>query len=138
MEITAVPFAAHNGIQIDDQNNLVLPFEQTVQNHLSGVHAAAQFLLAESAGGYYLLTAFPSLQGKVMPLLRESTIQFNQQAYGDLSSSILVSDEAVEKFLRSMDKRGRAVMDVVVDIADESGNITCRGSFRWFVQMETV
>jgi acyl-coenzyme A thioesterase PaaI-like protein len=114
---------------------LVLPFGKTVQNHLSGVHAAAQYLLAESAGGYYLLTAFPNLQGKIMPLLRKSTIEFNQQAYGDLSSSIVVSDEAVSKFLSSMEKRGRAVLDVVVDIADERGNVTCRGSFRWFVQV---
>ncbi len=91
-----MPFAVHNGIQIDGQNNLLLPFDNTVQNQHSGVHTAAQLLLAESASGYYLLTLFSTLQGNIFPLLRESTIQFNRQADSDLSSRIIVRDEAVE------------------------------------------
>jgi len=136
MEVTAVPFAEHNGIVVDSAGGLSLPFQGTVQNHLSRVHAGAQFLLAESAGGYYLLTAFPDLAGRrVLPLLRESKIKYIQQAEGDLFSKVIVLDAAVDKFLQTLMKRGRAVINVAVEVMDVSNNVTCRGQFKWFVQL---
>lgn len=106
MEITAVPSAAHNGIKIDENGAMFLPFDDNVQNHFSRVHAGAQFLLAESASGYYLLTAFPELVGKVIPLLRESRIKYIQQAEGDLSSKVSLEAVEIKKFLQTLMARG--------------------------------
>ncbi len=134
MDITDVPFAAHNGIVIEQDNTLTLPFDTTAQNYLSGVHAGAQFLLAESASGYYLLTAFPNLHGRISPLLRESKIKFYQQAQSSLSSRVIVTEQAVDKWLKSMDTRGRGVINLQVEVTDEDSVVTCVGDFRWFVQ----
>lgn len=134
MDITQVPFAEHNGIVIDDDGRLSLPFKRQVQNHFEGVHAGAQFLLAESASGYYLLTHFPDLVGKVSPLLRESTITFYKQSQSDLSSTVNVTEEVVDKFLKTLSARGRAVIELSVDVMDSEQQLTCSGKFRWFVQ----
>ena len=57
-------------------------------------------MLAESASGYYLLTAFPELVGHVVPLLRESRIKYVQQARGE---SVAVQTKT-EKWLRTEDE----------------------------------
>jgi acyl-coenzyme A thioesterase PaaI-like protein len=136
MEITAVPFAAHNGIEIDENGAVFLPFHDNVKNHFNGVHAGAQFLLAESASGYYLLTAFPKLVGKVLPLLHESRIKYVKQAQGQLTSRVVLSEAEKQKFLQVLMARGRAVINVVVDVSDTDGSITCSGEFKWFVQLK--
>jgi len=135
MDISDVPFVEHNGIKIDENNTLILPFEKTVQNHMAGVHAGAQFLLAESASGYYLLTQFPEFVGRITTLLRESDIKFCKQAYGNLSSQVELSEADIAKFLKSLHTRGRAVIEVFVKITDENDEMTCSGHFRWFVQL---
>jgi len=135
MEISSVPFVAHNGLQIDETNNLVLPFTPNVENHLATVHAGAQFLLAESASGYYLLTAFPEYVGKVIPLLRQSTIKYRQQARGTLRSQVVLDDGAAEKFSYALSEKGRALIDLTVEVIDDAGELTCSASFRWFVQL---
>lgn len=134
MDITQVPFAEHNGIVIADDGQLSLPFKRQVQNHFEGVHAGAQFLLAESASGYYLLTHFPDLVGKISPLLRESKITFFKQSQTDLTSVVNVAEEVVDKFLKTLSTRGRAVIELSVDVMDAEQQLTCSGTFRWFVQ----
>ena len=136
MEITAVPFAAHNGIEIDESGAVFLPFHESVQNHFDGVHAGAQFLLAESASGYYLLTAFPDLVGHVVPLLRESRIKYVQQAQGELVSKVLLEEAEKQKILQTLMSRRRAVVTVAVDVSERDGNTTCSGEFKWFVQLK--
>ena len=136
MEITAVPFAAHNGIEIDENGAVFLPFHESVQNHFDGVHAGAQFLLAESASGYYLLTAFPDLVGHVVPLLRESRIKYVQQAQGELVSKVLLQEAEKQKILQTLMTRRRAVVTVAVDVSERDGNTTCSGEFKWFVQLQ--
>ena len=135
MEVSQVPFAAHNGITINEDNTLSLPFEKQVQNHMGGVHAGAQFLLAESASGYYLLTQFPEFVGKVTTLLRTSEIKFCKQAYGKLTSHVVVTDNDIAKLLKSLRTRGRAVTDLGVEIFDENDSFTCSCQFRWFVHL---
>ncbi len=136
MDTKQVPFAAHNKVQIDANDGVFLPDETHLKNHLAGVHAGAQFLLAESASGYYLMTQFPQFSGRLVPLLRQATIKYCQQAVGELSSRVIVDDENVEKYISALTSRGRAVIDVDVEVLDEAGDVTCHASFRWFVQIQ--
>ncbi len=135
MDTSDVPFVEHNGIVIDEAGTLSLPFEKVVQNHMAGVHAGAQFLLAESASGDYLLTQFPEFSGQITTLLRESDIKFCKQAFGTLTSRVVVSETDVAKLLKSLRTRGRAVIEVPVEIRNGSGDLTCSGRFRWFVSL---
>ena len=138
MKISQVPFAAHNGITINEDNALSLCFEKTVQNHMAGVHAGAQFLLAESASGYYLLTQFPEFVGRITTLLRGSDIKFCKKAFGTLTSHVEISEVDTAKLQKSLNARGRAVIEVLVKITDENDEMTCSGHFRWFVQLMDI
>ena len=115
---------------------MFLPFHESVQNNFDGVHAGAQFLLAESASGYYLLTAFPDLVGHVVPLLRESRIKYVHQSQGELVSKVLLEEAEKQKILQTLMSRRRAVVTVAVDVSERDGNTTCSGEFKWFVQLQ--
>ncbi|HAQ51023.1 MAG TPA: hypothetical protein DCR13_05705 [Gammaproteobacteria bacterium] len=136
MEIEQVPFAAHNGIEITPDNSVYLPENTRLNNHLSGVHAGAQFLLAESASGYYLLTAFPEFIGRITPLLRESSIRYSQQIQGALRSRIKVDDATIGKFRQTLAARSRAVIQLEVELINQQDLICCTASFRWFVRLQ--
>ncbi len=137
MDTKQVPFAAHNSIQVDTNENVFLPDETHLKNHLAGVHAGAQFLLAESASGYYLMTQFPQFSGHLIPLLRQSTIKYCQQAVGELSSRVVIDDASAERYISALTLRGRAVIDMDVEILNGAGDVTCQASFRWFVQIQS-
>ncbi len=124
-----VPFTDTVGIE-----NGVLENDTKVQNHLGSIHAGAQFTFAESASGAYLSSLFPDMQDNIIPLLRESTIKYKKQALTKLSSEVSVEDEDLEKFIKRFETKGRASITAYVVLKDEEGDVTCEGSFKWFVQ----
>lgn len=124
-----VPFAQTVGIE-----NGVLKNDKSVQNHLGSIHAGAQFTFAESASGVYLSSLFPDMQDNIIPLLRESSIKYKKQALTKLRSEVSVDDEDLEKFIKRFEAKGRASITAYVVLKDEEGDVTCEGSFKWFVQ----
>jgi acyl-coenzyme A thioesterase PaaI-like protein len=135
MDISQVPFAEHNGIVINSDGSLSMPFTRQTQNHFASAHAGAQFLLAESASGYLLLTHFPDLLGKVNPILRKSAITFVKQSQSELTARVKVSEQDLDKFLSSLLKRGRAVIELNVEVIDQQQDVTCTGTFKWLVTL---
>ena len=101
---------------------------------MGSIHAAAQFALAESASGHYLITHFPELEGQVVPLLRESSMKYTKQAESTVRASASIEDGAVEKFKDTFAKKGRGLLEISVDVMDSNDNITSSGKFRWFLQ----
>jgi len=124
-----IPFVITVGIE-----NSVLKNDTKVQNHLGSIHAGAQFTFAEAASGRYLFSLFPEIQEYIIPLLRESSIKYKKQAMTELSSEVSVDKEDLEKFLRQFESKGRATIVAYVVLKDKEGDITCEGSFKWFVQ----
>ena len=51
MDVTAIPFVEKVGIARTEQGGLKLPFSESTKNHLNGIHASAQFTLAETSSG---------------------------------------------------------------------------------------
>ncbi len=105
-----------------------------VQNHLGSIHAGAQFTFAESMSGKYLSSIFPDMQDEIIPLLRESTVKYKKQALTALVSEVSVDKEDLEKFKVRFALKGRASIVANVILRDDEGDITCQGSFKWFVQ----
>ena len=135
MDVTEIPFVEKIGIIRSTKGVLELPFNQTIQNHLQTIHASAQFALAETASGEILQTLFPELVGKVVPVLRSSEIKFRKPAIKTISAHPTVSDEAISKFREQFGKKGRSSISVDVQVKDVEDQVTCTGTFKWFVQL---
>ena len=124
-----IPFSKIVGIKNGSLEN-----HEGIQNHIGSIHAGAQFTLAEFASGTYLSSLLPELNGKVMPLLRESSVKYKKVAWGRLNSEVFVEKENIVRFKTQFEAKGRATIVARVKLKDEEGDITCEGSFKWFVQ----
>jgi len=133
MDVTQIPFVKHLGIEKNEEGILKLEPTLTVQNHIQTIHAAAQFTLAETQSGLYLQTLFPEYRGKVMPLLRESSVKYKKPATSTLTASAYVEEGVKEKFLIALKSKRRAIITVDVELRDENQVVTMRGDFTWFI-----
>lgn len=124
-----VPFRDHVGIKEG-----VLVMRREIQNHLGSIHAGAQYTFAENASGEYLLSLFSGYKGDVIPLLREGVMQYKKEATSMLYSQVLVQEEAIEKFMKNLEMKNRAIITAEVKLFDEEDEIVSAGSFKWFVQ----
>jgi len=134
MNILEIPFVKKVGIEKQASNMLSLKFSEGIKNHLETIHASAQFTLAETASGEKLLESFPSLVGKVVPILRESKVKFKKPATKSISAKSIISSESIEKFNSQFTTKGRSTVPVEVEISDSDGKITCIGTFIWYIQ----
>ncbi len=129
-----IPFAQYLGIRPYDQSSLELGLREEVHNHIGGMHAAAQFTLAETQSGLYLLSLFPEYAKEMMPLLRSSTLKYKHPANGTLYAEATVNEEHREKFKKQYLKKGRGLLSIEVLLKDASGTITMESTFLWYVQ----
>lgn len=134
MNVTEIPFVKKVGIIKSSNGKLELPFTNETHNHLETMHASAQFTLAETASGEFLQTLFPELVGKVIPLLRDSTVKFKKPAMKSIIAYPSISNESREKFNSQLSKKGRASISIDVDIKDIEDTLTCVASYNWFIQ----
>ena len=66
---------------------------------------------------------FPS-EGKVIPLLRDSSIKYKKPAINDIEAFATCSEENINKFTEQFFKKGRASLEVKVLIKDIDGTCT--------------
>ena len=124
-----VPFSNTVGIKADTLDN-----HHDIQNHIGSIHAGAQFTFAETASGVYLSSFFSDKEGEYVPLLREASVKYKKQALSTLSSEVSVENLEVEKFIENYKIKGFGVITAKVKLFDIDGDVTCVGSFKWFVQ----
>ena len=134
MNVIEIPFVEKVGIKRNGKGELELPFSDSVQNHLQNIHASAQFTLAETASGEMLGIEFPELVDKVVPILRDSEIKFRKPAVELITAFPSISQESVKKFYDRFSENGRVLISVDVEVKDIKGEVTCSGTFNWFVQ----
>ena len=133
MRAKDIPFIRHIGIEEKNQD-LSLNFNEEVQNHVQTIHASAQFALAETKSGLHLLSLFPELEEKVIPLLRDAQIKYKKPAVEKITAYASIEDEAIEKFNMQLDKKGRGTLCVKVQIKDINDLLCSEGEFNWFIQ----
>ena len=134
MDVTQIPFAKHIGIEYKEEGTLQLQPSAVVQNHIQSIHASAQFALAETQSGLFLQEAFPALVGKVVGVLRGSTVKYKNPATTSIYAVASATQEAKKKSLDHLTRKGRASIVVQVNVYDESDVLTMQGEFSWFVQ----
>ena len=129
-----IPFAKHIGIERKDEGTLKLEPLQRVQNHIQSIHASAQFALAETQSGLFLQEVFPEYVGKVVGVLRSSTVKYKASAMTTIVDKATLDDEAKKKFSMQLERKGRATIAIDVSILDKEGIVTIQGVFTWFIQ----
>jgi len=133
MDVTQIPFARHVGIEKKEEGTLKLEATQVVKNHIQTIHASAQFALAETQSGLFLQLEFPELVGKVAGLLRSSSVKYKNPASTSIYAIASIEEDAKEKFLRQLEKKGRALISINILLKDENDIIVMSGTFDWYI-----
>ena len=133
MKISDIAFIKLVGIEEEDLG-MSLGFNPQLQNHIQTFHAGAQFTLAEAQVGLFLKENFPLLEGKVIPVLRESKLKYKKPATSKIFGSSSCPIENIAKFKQQFERKGRGSIEVFIEVKDSNGVLTCEGSFVFYVQ----
>jgi len=133
MDVPAIPFNRFLGLRASGAS-LTLPADPKYHNHLETVHAGAQFSLAEAASGQWLLGRFGEPAAEYAAVVRHADVKFRRPATGELTAQAGASPEAAEHFLETLTRRGRATIDVRVQVLGADGSVTLESTFEWFAQ----
>jgi acyl-coenzyme A thioesterase PaaI-like protein len=135
MDIAGKPFNALLGITADkDSCDVRLACTAEHHNHLGAAHAGVVFAVAEAASGRYLIENLSKWQGKALAVLRSASIKYRKPAHGTLVGIGEVSADALGVFVRRLEQRGRAEMEVHVSVRVEE-EVVFTGMFAWFVSV---
>ena len=113
-------------------NTLTLKPKKELLNHLGSIHAGAIFTLAESQSGLTLIEKFG--ETNVKALLRSSSIKYKTEAKSKLTATGTIELKNIEKFNAKLHKKGRALIDVTVNVLDSEEKIILTSTFSWFIQ----
>ena len=133
MDVTQIPFVKHTGIK-NEEGRLKLEATDVVQNHMETIHASAQFTLAETQSGLCLQETFPELEGKVLAVLRGSTVKYKNPAISTIYATASIEKDIKNKFLNQLERKRRATIVIGVQVLDEEEILTMQGNFTWFVK----
>jgi len=128
-----IPFIADMGMEQRADGLLFLPFNNKLLNHVGTIHGSVLFTLAETQSGFYLGSCFPQYKGKIVPLLRASTVKYKNPANKDVYAKAFTSQESLEKFEAQFLKKGRAIIRVDVEVLDSDNVLVMVGEFVWFI-----
>jgi acyl-coenzyme A thioesterase PaaI-like protein len=133
MNVADIAFNRFLGLRWDG-STLTLPEDAKYKNHVGTVHAAAQFSLAEAASGQWLLGKFGDAAAGYLAVVRHVEVKYRRPATGELTAKAEVSDEEAERFRDTLERRGRAAIEVGVQVFGADNGVTLEGSFDWFAQ----
>jgi acyl-coenzyme A thioesterase PaaI-like protein len=117
---------------------LEMPETSLLLNHVGTIHASAQFALAEACSGEFLLRYLGEAQSSVLAVLRTADVKFRKVARGPLRASARFTDGPDDSLAAELEARGRALVSVFVEVADEQGLITMTGQYDWFLQRQSA
>ena len=140
MHVTDLAINKTLGMQLApprDSHILEMPESPLLLNHVGTVHASVQFALAEASSGEFLLRHLGDAQSQVFAVLRTSDVKFRKPAHGALRASARFADGVADTLPGELAARGRALVSVLVEVADAQGVITMTGQYDWFLQRQT-
>jgi acyl-coenzyme A thioesterase PaaI-like protein len=131
--VTELPFNRLLGVQTAESPHVLrLPAGGQYHNHLGTVHASAQLALAEASSGEFLLRFFGSAEGLV-PVVRRLEAKFRKPANGAITSSVAAPMETLNQLRAELAAKGRAFINVAVELHDETGAHTLSAAVEWFI-----
>ena len=133
MNVADIPFNRFLGLRLNG-SFLTLPADPKYQNHIGAVHASAQFSLAEAASGQWLLAKFGDAAADYLAVVRHVEVKYRRPALGELTAKAEVAPEEAERFRDTLERRGRAAIEVHVQVFGADEGITLEAAFEWFAQ----
>lgn len=141
MHVTDLAINSAMGMQLAPAGRdhiLELPESPLLINHLGTIHASVQFALAEAASGEFLLRQLGQAQDheqqQAFAVLRTSNVKFRKPAHGELRAIAQFADTDAAQLSAALASRGRALVAILVEVADTQGVVTMTGQFDWFLQ----
>lgn len=134
MNLLDIPFVKRVGIRRQDQHVLTLELTEDVHNHLGTVCAGAQYTLAETSSANLLQVLFPHLADTTIPVIRETRIRFRKPAESSVRATATATDDDIEAFRKRFESTGRGIIPVTVQIRDMKDQLTCSGTYTWYIQ----
>jgi uncharacterized protein (TIGR00369 family) len=133
----AVPFAGFLGIEYETVSPgralLRLADDPAKHNHIGTLHAGALFSLAESASGLAMMAGVADRLADVTPLAAKAEITYKKVARGDVTADARI-EGGVDAVLATLDAEGKVRFPVVVDVADESGEVCAVVRVEWHLK----
>jgi acyl-coenzyme A thioesterase PaaI-like protein len=114
-----------------------LPAGPQYHNHIGTVHAGALLSLAEAASAECLRRLWGPAEG-VLPLVRRVDAKFRSPAKGVVTSSAECGTEAIERAHVELAKRGRTLLNIPVQLHDETGRLVVTATVEWFLQKSSA
>jgi acyl-coenzyme A thioesterase PaaI-like protein len=135
IDITRVPFNQFLGIVVSKREGgiLEIPEAPALLNHLGTVHASALMGLAEATSGELMLRVFREVEIPVIPVVRRFETKFKKPASGAIYSKGEINAAVAEQFLATLNAKGRALLEVNVNIYDAEENHAMTATVEWFV-----
>jgi acyl-coenzyme A thioesterase PaaI-like protein len=131
--VLELPFNRFIGLQTADEPHLLaLPAGEEYRNHLGTVHASALLALAEASSGEWLLRQLGGLTG-IIPVVRRLESKFRKPANGRVNAQVTTQTEHTEALKTDIAAKGRAMIEVCVELHDEDGQHVLSASVEWFI-----
>lgn len=134
---TAVPFAAHVGIDLlsvgNGEGKAQLVEASHGLNHVGTHHAGALFTLSEAASGAAMAGALAPVLMQVMPLASTARIDFRKPARG-LITAVAKVDGDPQACLLALQETGKVTFKVDVTLTDEQGVVVAMTEVDWHVR----
>lgn len=135
MDVTELPFNRFLGLEPADPDSgflVSLPASPQYTNHLGTVHAVALLGVAEAASGEFLIRYFNGISVYV-PVVRRLESKFRKPARGRVSGRVSVADSVMEGVITELEAKGRALVELPVEVVDESGVVALTAGVEWFI-----
>lgn len=131
---TSVPFTRRNGFSVVELRSGYLRARLTRRgngNHLGTVYAGAQYLLAEIPFGALCLVEFG---GRLIPILRDLHIVYDQPARSDLEVELILENERRAQIERDVAEEGRSELILELHLKDREGEVVSRAFANYMVK----
>jgi thioesterase domain-containing protein len=133
-----VPFAKALGVEfmeVEPERAVVsMPYVRERTNHVSTVHAAAEFGLGESAAGTLVFMAFQDLAAEgYVPVVATASIVYKRPAPGDLRAEATLSQADQARARVDVANAGKARVTLPVTITNADGSVACEMQTEWAI-----
>ena len=134
MDVTELPYNAHLGIERSRDSRALLELAEGphLHNHLGTFHAAALFSLAEASSAEFLLR-HRDRSDDIQGVVRRAACKYSSPATGTLTSHSLTEPAALRESFTIVDRKGRALFPIEIELRDESSQAVASFTFTWFL-----
>lgn len=129
-----VPLSEFLHITRDPDNRMRMEFGEHAWNHLKTAHASAQYALAEIGTGALLADLYPDYRDSTLAVLRRGEMKYGTSATSTLTAHAELSDEDRQRLATDLERRGRALVTVGVQLLDTRGAVVSTGRFQWYLE----